>query len=224
MKQFYCLFLLSYLFASAVVGQTSKSTLVTVDGQGVSIEDFVKQVEHQSNYVFFYNPAQFDSFSVNVIARKLPLTEVLTFVFRNTDFFASIDSENHVFLSKGRAILTVLPSAANSRKNDSLRQAAHLFDNKGSKEKNYLAENKQIEIGIKTNAIKPGKATVSGYVLSYKTNEPLHNAIISEENGHALGRTDSNGYYKISLAKGRNNLVIKSFGKKTTRRQLMVYS
>jgi uncharacterized protein YgiM (DUF1202 family) len=148
----------------------------------------------------------------------------LKFVFRNTDFFASVDSNNHVFLTKGQAILTELPSAANTKRNDSLRRTARLFNNKPSGAQNSFADNKLTPIGIKTNNIKPGKATLSGYVLSYKTNEPLHNTIIAEENGRVLAKTDSNGYYKIDLTKGRNNLVIKSFGKKTARRQLMVYA
>lgn len=224
MKRFYVLLFTCLCSSALVKGQTAKTTLITVDAQSVNIEEFIKQVEQQSDYIFYYNPAQFDSFSVNVIAKQLPLTEILKFVFRNTDFFASIDSNNHVFLTKGQAILIELPSAANTRRNDSLRRAGHLFNNKELNAQNNFADNKLIQIGIKTNVIKPGSATLSGYVLSYKTNEPLHNAIISEENGHVLARTDSNGYYKISLPKGRNNLVIKSFGKKTARRQLMMYA
>ncbi|MEJ7680748.1 MAG: STN domain-containing protein [Segetibacter sp.] len=114
---------------------------MTVDAQSVSIEEFIKQVEQQSNYIFYYNPAQFDSFSVNVIAKQLPLPEILRFVFRNTDFFASMNSSNHVFLTKGQAILTELPSADNALRNDSLRRAGHLF-NKESKALNNFADNK----------------------------------------------------------------------------------
>lgn len=225
MKKLYFLLLLCSLCIPGMIhSQTVKNTLITVDAQSVSIEELIKQVEKQSGYFFYYNPAQFDSFSVNVIAKQLPLQEVLKFVFRNTDFFASIDPENHVFLTKGRAILTELSSAADIRRNDLLRRTGHLFNNKELNAQNSFADNKLIQIGIKTNTIKSGAATLSGYVLSYKTNEPLHDVIISEENGRMLARTDSNGYYNISLAKGRNNLVIKSFGKKTARRQLMVYA
>lgn len=223
MNKFYCLLLFCLCLSAAVKGQTSKNTLVTVDAQGVTIEEFIKQVEQQSDYIFYYNPAQFDSFSVNVIAKQLPLREILTFVFRNTDFFASTDADNHVFITKGQAILTELPSAANVRRNDSLRRAGRLF-NRPSNAQNNFADNKLIQIGIKTNNLKPGNATLSGYVFSYKVNEPIHNAIITDEKGHVLARTDSTGYYKISLPKGRNNLVIKSFGNKTARRQLMIYA
>ena len=225
MNKFYCLLLFSSFGISAIVtGQDSKKTLVTVDAQGVSIEEFIKQIEQQTNYIFYYNPALFDSFSVNVIAKKLPLPEVLKFVFRNTDFFASIDPDNNVFLTKGQAILTELPSSGNIRKNDSLRQAGKLFNNKELNAQNSFVDNKLIQIGIKTNSLKPGKVTLSGVVLSYKTNEPLANVVIAEETGHVLARTDSNGYYQVSLPKGRNNLMIKSFGKKTARRQLMMYA
>src|SRR5919112_6295751 len=99
MKKFYYLFFFSYLYFCLIgKSQTQKNALITVDAQSVNIEEFVKQVERQTNYIFYYNPAQFDSFSVNVIAKQLPLPDVLKFIFRNTDFFASIDSNNHVFL------------------------------------------------------------------------------------------------------------------------------
>src|SRR3954464_600707 len=155
MKKFYSLFFSCWFIVVAVKAQPPKKALITVDAQGVTIEELVKQVEQQSDYIFYYNPVQFDSFSVNVIARKLPLDEILQFVFRNTDFFASIDTNKHVFLTKGQPIQTGLFFEANKRKSDSLRRVGQFVGNKDSNAKKVFPESKIFEIGIKTNHIVP---------------------------------------------------------------------
>jgi hypothetical protein len=55
--------------------------------------------------------------------KAMPLEEVLKTAFRSTDFLASIDGDNQVFLTKGTSIVTTLPTPGNVRRKDSLMYA-----------------------------------------------------------------------------------------------------
>jgi hypothetical protein len=222
MKLASCILILVFLFtASTTFAQRTKEELITVDFTSAHIDQFVAEVEHQTSYHFYYNPAQFDSFYVTISARDLPLPDVLKQIFSGTDFFASIDAEHNVYLTKGQAILTSLPwSDANLRK-DSLKNRSALHRGTAA---TAFANNKLYQIGSKTSESKGTKATISGYVRSAKTGEPLAASSISVDDGNIGAMTDTTGFYKITVPKGRHILVINSFGKRRARRQVIVYS
>lgn len=85
-------------------------------------------------------------------------------------------------------------------------------------------ENKLYEIGIKTNDIKAGKATLSGYVRDIKSGEPVTGASIYITEQKTGVATDQFGYFTITLPRGKHLLNIRGVGMRDTRRQIMLYS
>ncbi|MEO6977882.1 MAG: carboxypeptidase-like regulatory domain-containing protein, partial [Mucilaginibacter sp.] len=86
------------------------------------------------------------------------------------------------------------------------------------------SENKIYPIGIATNTLKPGNATLSGYVRDIRSGEPVSGAsiyILALKTGIV---TDQFGYFSINMPRGRQTIVIKGAGMKDTRRQIMLYS
>ncbi|MDP9230847.1 MAG: TonB-dependent receptor, partial [Bacteroidota bacterium] len=228
MNFFHYLILLNFLSVTSVIqAQEAKRELITADFKEAGIEEFVKEIEQQTSYRFYYNHAQFDSFTITATVHGQALNDVLKEIFRNTGYYASIDESKHVFLTKGQLILTELPWSANNTQRDSLKMENFSFNfnnDKNINTQNAFADNKLYEIGIKINELKNSKAVISGYVRSEKNKEPVADASITVDNGNTVVGTDRNGYYSLVLSKGNHTLIIKSFGKIQARRKIILYS
>src|SRR5690606_32553242 len=105
MKCIYCAaaFILTIL-AFPSVGQ--KSRVITGNFQGVAFDEFIRQVESQTPYYFYYDPAQFDSLTVTAELANEDLPVVLDSIFLYTDYHYFVSPEDKVFLTRGREIRT----------------------------------------------------------------------------------------------------------------------
>src|SRR5258706_11005229 len=99
---------------SSVSAQDKK--LISGDFQGMNFEQFAKSIESKTDFHFYYNISQFDSFTVNLSVNNKTLNAVLDEVFLHTDFHYSIDPENNVFVIRRYKIDTKLPQDFFSRK------------------------------------------------------------------------------------------------------------
>jgi hypothetical protein len=81
--------------------------------------------------------------------------------------------------------------------------------------------NRIIQIGI------PGRpagdmATVNGYIREAESGEPIIGAVVFNEENNAGVITDVNGYYVISLSKGRHLITFRSMGRNEEFRNVML--
>jgi hypothetical protein len=86
-------------------------------------------------------------------------------------------------------------------------------------------ENKLYEIGEKSSANNPNsqaKVSVAGYILDYRTGEPISGASVTVDKVGIGVVTDQYGYYQFSLSRGRYTMSIQSIGMRDTRRQIRV--
>ncbi|MFC6997385.1 TonB-dependent receptor [Rufibacter roseus] len=211
---------------TSVFAQTSATQTVSGSFSKISFEQFVKQVEAQTTYRFYFNPAQTDSLTVSLEANQQPLPTVLEQLFRNTDYRFAIDGEQRVFVTKGAPLQAKLPADfLNVEGEDSGDEVIPGYIS-GNRQKTQAvgSETKLYEIGIKTNKITPGNATLRGTVRDAASGEPVIGAVVMIENPLTATNTDENGNYAISLPKGRHTLKIRSVGMRETKRQLMLYS
>ncbi len=209
---------------------SAQNKLVSGDFHGMNFEQFAKSVESKTDYHFYYNIAQFDSLTINISATNRPLSSILDEIFSNTDFRYAIDAQNNVFVVRKFKIETSLPRDFFARKKNQNDSAANFVvndyteeDRQNDKLRSSL-ENKLYDIGIKTNTIKQGNATVAGYVRDTKTGEAIIGAAIYIDNPPIGVTTDQFGYYSFTLPRGRHVLKITSVGMKDTKRQVMLYS
>ena len=84
-------------FALNAYAQEKKPQLISGDFRGISIEEFIRQVESKTNYHFYYDPSQFDLLIINAEVKDKTLEEVLTEIFRNSEYNFSIDQQR-IFL------------------------------------------------------------------------------------------------------------------------------
>jgi hypothetical protein len=213
-------------FLQAAAAQQSK--LISVNFQQATIGQVVNDIESKSSYHFYYDPASFDSLKVTLQVNDKPLESILDLVFKNTDFHYAITQQQQVFLTKGRQIKTELAPGflATTATNVSkpVSTVADYTDDRDKKVAEATTENKVYEIGIKTNSIPPGNATLSGYVRDIKSGEAVVGASIYVVNTKTGVATDNFGYFTLSLPRGRHILNVRGIGMRDTRRQIVLYT
>ncbi len=225
MKKCYLVFFL-LIFVKIVSAQQSSQNL-SVNFHGATIEQFVAELESKSGYNFYYNPVQFDSLKVTLNIENVPLQKILELSFRNTDFHYAITDQKQVLLTKGREIQTTLAAGFFKGKAGDVQHETVTTDYADDKDKKIpeaTTENKLYEIGVKTNEIKPGNATLAGYVKDIKSGEAVIGASVRLADSKTGIATDQFGYYSITLPRGRHTLAIRGLGMRDTRRQIILYS
>ncbi len=230
MRYTYCfLFVLFTIFHSTSSAQSKSDSLITGDFKELKIDQFVRELESQIAFHFYYDEKQFDSIRITVSADHQPLPKVLQLAFANSGIYYSIDQRGNIFLVKEKLIRTDLAAAffdkTNNSKDTVLNDVAGIELDNTNKPVAASLENKLYEIGTKGAETKTGNATVAGYVRDDKTREPLPGVSIYLEENQGVGvTTDQFGYFSLTLPKGRHTLNIQSRGKKDTRRHIVIYS
>lgn len=233
MKKIYFLSFCFLILIKLCHAQQVQVKSISVNFQQATIEQFVTELEAKSGYRFFYDPMQFDSLKITLQVTDKPIETILGQAFKNTGFNFTITKQQQVFLTKGREIQTGLAvgyfgiTAANAtaaNTNVSPANADYSSNDKDKKIPEATTENKLYEIGIKTNTIEPGTATLSGYVKEAKSGESVTGASIYVTNTKTGVATDQFGYFTIKLPKGRQVLSVRGIGMRDTRRQIILYS
>jgi hypothetical protein len=226
MKKNY-LVILCFLFSLQMArAQQGATKLISVNFQQATISQVVNDLESKTGYHFYYDQVQFDSLKVTLQVNDKPLTTILDMAFDKTDFHYAI-TQQEVFLTKGRQIKTELAAGFLQTKTAPVKQAAVVADYTDITEKKVAeatTENKIYEIGIKTNTIKAGNATISGYVRDIKSGEAVVGGSIFVAGTKSGIATDQFGYFTISIPRGRHTLNIRGIGMRDTRRQIILYS
>src|SRR5438477_975124 len=161
--------LFSLCFAFLLAGfstsaQQNNIPQVSVELKDVTIDTFVTELESQTGYHFYYDPAQFDSLRISISVTRVSLQRILELVFANSAYrFAIPEQQSYVLLTKGAVITTTLPAGFFSKvTNDTLQKDQAGLPDYGDKKKTRTdasIENKLFEIGIKNN--NPGQGTIA---------------------------------------------------------------
>ena len=214
-------FVLILLSASA---HAQNSGLINGRFSSMSFDEMVLAIEQQTAYRFYYNHSWTDSLTVNIVAERKPIEDLLTEVFTDTDFHFAIDPDRRVFITHERPILAQLPPGFFGETSAQRRTETFDFSDYEKKEKELkLAENKVHLIGRNTGNTG-GEATIAGNIRDINTGEPLIGAAVFVQNPIVGITTDQFGYYALTLPRGRHELKIQSIGMKTTTRQIMLYA
>ncbi|HEY4109445.1 TonB-dependent receptor [Puia sp.] len=222
-------FLLACLLLAgiAVRAQDPGSKPVTVHLTHASFADLLNDLEKQTSYRFYYDTTDLDSTKIDINVNNAPLDKVLEQAFAGTEISYSIDSHQHVFVTKGAAIRTDLPPGYFDKpgQKGSLAAGDSVRDYLEDVGKQQVAtlENKLYLIGDKGNSNANRVANLAGYARDAKSGEPIVGASIYVENPRIGVTSDQYGYFSISLPKGRHVLNIQSIGMRDTRRLIMVY-
>ncbi|MGG7662531.1 TonB-dependent receptor domain-containing protein [Dyadobacter sp. BHUBP1] len=207
-------------------GQNVPEKKITMKLDSARFDQFVKQVEAQTGYYFYYDATRFDSLTLDLNVNNLSLREVLDQVFKGSEFEYAIDGQKRIYITHGQKIITQLtPGLFNPERageNDSIAYAGPESD---IKEKLLsTAESKVHEIGIRKHRITPGNSTITGYVRNAVTGEPVIGAAVFITSPSIGVTTDALGQYALTIPRGKQIVRIKSTGMRETQRQVILYS
>lgn len=221
-----------WVFAACLLihtnGLAQQSSKISGDFSGLSFDAFVKEVEAQVPYHFYYNKKDLDSLTVNVKAVQLTVADLLQKVFAGTHYRYALDAQGNIFITQNYQLQTSLPAGFFDRNrpiNDTLSTLNIATGDKKQKEKfESSVENKLFEIGTRAANPSLAKASIAGYVKDIKSGEPLAGATVYTDSPYVSVNTDQFGYYSLTLPAGRHELRISSFGMKETKRQVMLHA
>jgi hypothetical protein len=215
-------------FSSPAFPQKYTDGMLSGDFLGMSLQEFADKVEAVTPYHFYFDPADFDSLTVDIRVREQAITAVLNQLFYGSDVQFAIDQHQHIFLTRGKEIRTQLPLAFFDRSDYSDEDfdvaMFDYLDAGDTKKMKATDESKLFEIGVKTTNVKTGSANLAGHIIDAQSGEPVIGAVVYIENPWTGVATDHFGYYALTLPRGRHELKIKSIGMKDTRRQVMLYT
>jgi hypothetical protein len=161
----YILLLLALMICRAVSAQ--QNDLLTGHFNGAHFDDVVKGIEQQSGYYFYYDKHWTDSLSVNVIAQRMPIQDLLEQVLAGTDLYFAIDPNKRIFITRERPVYAQLPPGFyGDPTGQASREPAFDFSLYEKKEKELkLAETKVHRIGGNTGEPGPqGQETGAQFV------------------------------------------------------------
>lgn len=214
---------LSYFQGLAQSGLEKKLTMRL---DSARFHEFVKQVESQTDYYFYYDDTRFDSLTLDLDVKDLTIGEVLDQVFRGSDFEYAIDAQKRVYITQGPRIITALqPGLFDPDAPGDGSGIVYSGPDDAMKEKLLsTAESKIHDIGIKKHRIAKGSSTISGYVRNAITGEPVIGAAVFIDAPSIGVTTDALGLYALKIPNGKQVVRIKSFGMRETQRQVVLYS
>lgn len=209
-----------------IQAQSSREQIVSGDFTNTTFKKFVKEVEAQSRYFFYYDAAVLDSLPVQVAVSGKPLRTLLTEILEGTGYYFGIDDQLRVYVTLDQPIVTRLPgNDSDPKEKDSLENFVYKGPDYTQKELLLSsAETKVYDIGQRRFKITPGRSTISGYVRNAGTGEPVIGAAVFIDFPSIGITTDALGFYSITIPRGKQTLKIKSFGMRETKRQVIVYS
>jgi hypothetical protein len=208
------LLLLAPLSLSAQITEEEKISGIF---SNLPFDDFVRQVESKSAYRFYYLQPEVDSLLINVHAYQNTLGEILEVLFSGSDLHYSIDSQQRVFITRGKALSLDFSPGYFTIEKESANELAEKPPINAQQERTF-AKNRLWEIGQRGSAGSQG--TLIGKVLSVDSKEPIIGAIIYARDRPERTITSESGEYSITLPKGRHTLIIQSFGAYQEQRQI----
>ena len=207
--------------------QQQENALVSGNFQGMSFEQFVKKVESQTDFHFYFKSAETQGISINLEVQDRSISSLLEEALQDTGLEYAIDpATSAIFITLERKLLTTLPSGFFDREKMSATEEEQVVVDPYAERANLKRKNagKLYEIGTKTNTIKAGKAILKGRVRDANSGEPVYGASILIEEPFIGVSTDQFGHYTITLPKGRHTLKISSMGMLEEEREIMLYS
>jgi hypothetical protein len=217
--------LLFLILCLPVAGQNRSDTLISKSFTAIPFEEFARQIEGDTDFRFFYDPASVDSLIVDITVQRKTIQYLLEQIFIKTDFHFAIDNLHNIYIVKGIEIQTQLPDSFSGLTEDTYNKFQLNYLEQDEKEKSQLlAESKQYDIGKKTTETGPGKATIVGYIKSAATGESIIGATVLITDPFTGVSTDQFGYYSLTLPKGKHELNIRSTGMKPAVRKITLYS
>ncbi|MEQ8424121.1 MAG: hypothetical protein RIA63_05385, partial [Cyclobacteriaceae bacterium] len=150
--RYFIVFLITLQFTD-VIAQDGEQYRVSADFSKIRFEDWVKKIEAESAYRFYFDKPAVDSLSLGIAINDLSLEDALEAIFSETDFSFAIDQQRHVYIVQGRELQKVLPQDFFYRGTSTEATINTTFLDYLDDTKNNETVDETLEIGTKSKTI-----------------------------------------------------------------------
>ena len=201
--------------------------LISGNFQGLNVEQFVRRLEAQTPYRFYFDSAAVKHVLINLEVREQPLTSVLSQAFRPVGLQFAVDEERNVFITVGSALPLALPSdyfkpGAVSGSPGGIGAAPDPAAPAAGRA--AASPSRLYEIGSPGAVARNNKATVAGHIREAKSGEPVLGAAVYVVSPSVGVSTDQFGYYALTLPVGPHVLNVRGIGIKNTQRRIVLHA
>ena len=191
---------------------------ITWDCRGLAFREFVTKVESLYPLSFFYKEEWVKDLKFGDYSGSVTLSAVLDNLFKGTSIYYFIDKTGNVVLTKNFAVRVSDEPVAEEQY---FIPPTEYHDGQGNRQQ---AENVFVDIGNRADKNKPGNATVSGYIITRDTKEPISGVTVFIQKLSSGTISNENGYYSISLPRGNHLLQFSFIGMKEKMININLYS
>ncbi len=208
-------FILLFMFFNWFTASGQQKIIVAPqEYDGLSWNAFSEKLSTEHNVRFFYAEPLPEIKLIN-LSDSISLHFLLKNLFRDHDIFVSADGKGNYFFTKERKLFTELQPGFFKAEPDNVDKT----NNKNEKPDDYLKTNKDyasrtIVVGSYGEAKNGKNSNIYGFVKSAEDGEPVVGSYVYlEELGIGTG-TSENGYYALSVPKGKHVLTVSSIDRK----------
>jgi hypothetical protein len=200
-------------FPMLVWAQNNPNHIITeTSTDSVTFINFIEKVERDYSVHFFYNKAWVETLRVKQPTNRSTLSQLLAETFKVLPIKYLIDGTN-VIITHNRPIIKSLPEnffVINDTTPSLLATDEPMIIKEQAK--TIDTKHKTVTIGTPSQAVNGQNCTISGIVKNDEDGSPIAGATVySKELGKGT-HTDGNGYYTLSLPRGKHEIAYKFIG------------
>ena len=178
------------------------------DFTGQSFKDFVLKTESQYPVRFFFNDEWVSDLTLGSYSGKRILNEILDTLFDGKSIYWYGIEAGNIILTKPYAIKQIKEKQADEL---SFMPGIDYSENREAK---ITGENLVTDIGNPSDKDKPGKVTLSGYIIDKESREPVAGVTVYVPELSAGTISNSFGFYKIDMPRGTYSVKFTFIGMK----------
>lgn len=191
----------------------SQSKKISIDFQDKSIENALIDLETSSGYKFFFHNSWIDlQKKINFEFKDSDLENILQKILENSNLNFLI-LEKKIIITQNNYIYTDINSDLLKANFKNKLQEPLFYKNLDSitSNDNQSINRKKIIVGKQDGSQGKSFYLLEGYIKDKKNLSAISNAVIKSKSGDYFSTTDENGYYKITLPRGNNEIEIIPF-------------
>ena len=204
------------IVAQSIMAQ--RDNLISLNISDGRFEDMVREIERQTAYQFFFDPAEVDNINMSIKVSNETIDNVLQSALVRTGLLYVIDPSGNIIITLNK------PIASTWEHKTAGADSETMYESVITDESNALFKSRKTYIiGHPSAQASNKKSTISGYVKTI-AGIPLVGASVAVQNTPYGTITDNTGHYTLSLSPGIYKFQFTSVGMKTTQRNLQLYS
>lgn len=219
---------LIFIFANLTLYSQECDISINETFDSVPLIEFIESIEKTTDVKFYVKTEWIKETTITNTNSNSNLHQILESNLKNTSLKVHIYHCNTVVITNNYIIEENIPQYVYSSANQTTSSQTLKFDESSFIKLDYQSNQQNnsslITIGDPSYKDVKRNATISGYLKDTVNDVPIVGAVIFFNNLESATVTNANGFYSISVEKGKNTMHIQSVGKKEKQIEIELFS